>query len=169
MSIKALPDTAKPVTTTREKRIVLLVRIGNLPHCMQDGTSKMSKSAESDLSRINLLDDPKTIQNKIKRAKTDAGEGLEWGNPDRPEATNLLGIYSLCTGMSMVRFLGNRDLHHCRKRHYCRANPIANVRKYFGDPQGGRAQADQDRRLLLNACCCRALVGKCGCEAAEYL
>lgn len=62
----------------------------------------MSKSAESDLSRINLLDDPKTIQNKIKRAKTDAADGLEWGNPDRPEATNLLGIYSLCTGMSMV-------------------------------------------------------------------
>lgn len=63
----------------------------------------MSKSAESDLSRINLLDDAKTVQNKIKRAKTDAADGLEWGNPDRPEATNLLGIYSLCTGMSMVR------------------------------------------------------------------
>ena len=63
----------------------------------------MSKSAESDLSRINLLDDPKTIQNKIKRAKTDAWDGLELDNPERPESTNLLGIYSLCTGMSMVR------------------------------------------------------------------
>lgn len=114
MSIQALPDTAKPVTITWEKHIVLLVKIRSLPHCMQDGTSKMSKSAESDFSRINLLDDPKTIQNKIKRAKTDAGEGLEWGNPDRPEATNLLGIYSLCTGMSMVCFLGNRSLHHCK-------------------------------------------------------
>ena len=63
----------------------------------------MSKSAESDLSRINLLDDAKSIKNKIKRAKTDALEGLELDNPERPEASNLLGIYSLCTGMSMVR------------------------------------------------------------------
>lgn len=62
----------------------------------------MSKSAELDASRINLLDDPKLIQQKVKRAKTDTFEGLEWGNPDRPEATNLLGIYSLCTGTSMV-------------------------------------------------------------------
>ena len=63
----------------------------------------MSKSAELDGSRINLLDDPKLIQQKVKRAKTDAFEGLEFGNPERPEATNLLGIYSLCTGVSMVR------------------------------------------------------------------
>ena len=73
-----------------------------LTGCLQDGTSKMSKSAELDTSRINLLDDPKLIQQKVKRAKTDTFDGLEWGNPDRPEATNLLGIYSLCTGISMV-------------------------------------------------------------------
>ncbi len=38
---------------------------------IQDGTSKMSKSAESDASRINLLDTPDVLANKIKRAKTD--------------------------------------------------------------------------------------------------
>ena len=84
-----------------EKHLHNMLRVKHVL-TVQDGTSKMSKSAESDLSRINLLDDPKTIQNKIKRAKTDAAEGLEWDNPERPEATNLLGIYSLCTGMSMV-------------------------------------------------------------------
>ncbi len=42
---------------------------------MQDGTSKMSKSAESDASRINLLDPPDVLANKIKRAKTDGKEG----------------------------------------------------------------------------------------------
>lgn len=68
---------------------------------LTDGSSKMSKSAELDASRINLLDDPKLIQQKVKRAKTDTFDGLEFGNPDRPEATNLLGIYSLCTGISM--------------------------------------------------------------------
>lgn len=65
---------------------------------LQDGTAKMSKSAENDNSRINLTDSPDVIRNKIKRCKTDAFEGLEWGNPDRPEATNLLSIYMLCTG-----------------------------------------------------------------------
>lgn len=67
---------------------------------LQDGTSKMSKSAESDLSRINLLDPPEVISNKIKRAKTDAFDGLEYDNPERPEAKNLLNIYECVTGMS---------------------------------------------------------------------
>ena len=62
----------------------------------------MSKSDESDLSRINLLDDPKTITNKIKKAKTDVFEGLEDENPERPEARNLLAIYQLMTGYSKV-------------------------------------------------------------------
>lgn len=72
---------------------------------MQDGTKKMSKSDESDLSRINLLDDPKTITSKVKKAKTDAFEGLEDDNPERPEARNLIAIYQLMTGYSKV-------LHH---------------------------------------------------------
>ncbi|HEV7602337.1 MAG TPA: tryptophan--tRNA ligase, partial [Bradyrhizobium sp.] len=38
---------------------------------LRDGTKKMSKSDESDMSRINLTDDAQTIANKIRRAKTD--------------------------------------------------------------------------------------------------
>ncbi len=72
---------------------------------LQDGTSKMSKSAESDLSRINLLDPPDVIRNKIKKAKTDAFDGLEIDNPDRPEARNLLSIYQCVTGMSQEAVL----------------------------------------------------------------
>jgi len=85
---------------------------------LQDGSSKMSKSAELDASRINLLDDPKLIQQKVKRAKTDTFEGLEFGNPDRPEATNLLGIYSLCTGVSMVSCFSASAFHH-NEQHFC--------------------------------------------------
>lgn len=72
---------------------------------LQDGTSKMSKSAESDLSRINLLDPPDLIVQKVKRAKTDAFEGLEWDNPERPEARNLLTIYQCVTGLSRAEVL----------------------------------------------------------------
>jgi len=60
---------------------------------LTDGTNKMSKSDENDLSRINILDPPDVIRTKIKKCKTDVIPGIEWDNPDRPESTNLLSIY----------------------------------------------------------------------------
>ncbi|HKA99491.1 MAG TPA: tryptophan--tRNA ligase [Methyloceanibacter sp.] len=63
---------------------------------LRDGTRKMSKSDESDMTRINLTDDADTIAKKIKKAKTDPEplpsevKGLE----ARPEAENLVGIYA---------------------------------------------------------------------------
>ena len=63
---------------------------------LKDGLKKMSKSEVSDLSRINLTDNKDQIINKIKKAKTDTLpfpstiEELE----KRPEAKNLIGIYS---------------------------------------------------------------------------
>jgi len=67
---------------------------------LTDGLSKMSKSAPSDLSRINILDSKDVISNKIKRCKTDSFPGLEFDNPERPECNNLLSIYQLVTGRS---------------------------------------------------------------------
>ena len=63
---------------------------------LKDGTKKMSKSDPSDLSRINLTDDKDQIINKIKKAKTDPlplPGGID-NLAERPEAENLLGIYS---------------------------------------------------------------------------
>ena len=63
---------------------------------LKDGTKKMSKSDPSELSRINLNDSKEEISNKIKKAKTDA-MSLPHDKKDlekRPEAKNLLGIYS---------------------------------------------------------------------------
>lgn len=63
---------------------------------LRDGTKKMSKSDESEYSRINLTDDADTIALKIRKAKTDpeplpeAVEDLE----KRPEANNLVTIYA---------------------------------------------------------------------------
>lgn len=72
---------------------------------LSDGTAKMSKSAENDASRINLLDSPEVIRSKIKRAKTDAVAGFAdcvdgTGLASRPEARNLLTIYALVSGLS---------------------------------------------------------------------
>lgn len=69
---------------------------------LRDGTQKMSKSAESDLSRINFTDDADTIAKKIKKAKSDADvlpetpDGLE----GRAEAKNLVNLYAALAGIS---------------------------------------------------------------------
>ena len=69
---------------------------------LRDGSSKMSKSADSDMTRINLTDDTDLIAQKIKKAKSDADvlpselEGLE----GRPEARNLVGIFAGLSGRS---------------------------------------------------------------------
>ena len=63
---------------------------------LRDGTKKMSKSDESDASRINLTDDADAIANKIKRAKSDSHPlpSSKDELKDRPEAENLLNIYA---------------------------------------------------------------------------
>ncbi|WP_338424729.1 tryptophan--tRNA ligase [Sphingopyxis kveilinensis] len=79
---------------------------------LRDGTTKMSKSDPSDMSRINLVDDADTIMAKIRKAKTDAeplpseAKGLE----GRAEAKNLVSIYAAMADESvdqvLARFAG---------------------------------------------------------------
>jgi tryptophanyl-tRNA synthetase len=72
---------------------------------LKDGMKKMSKSDPSDLSRINLTDNETQIGAKIKKAKTDPmlmpkdDKNLS----ERPEAENLLGIYSSLQSQSIER------------------------------------------------------------------
>lgn len=61
---------------------------------LKDGTKKMSKSDESDLSRINLNDDEDAIAKKFRKAKSDMLEGVTYDVENRPEASNLLTIYA---------------------------------------------------------------------------
>ena len=67
---------------------------------LSDGTRKMSKSDPSELSRINLLDDPDTITKKIKRCKTDSVRGLTFDDPERPECHNLLMLYAILSNQT---------------------------------------------------------------------
>ncbi len=67
---------------------------------LRDGTAKMSKSDPSEQATIYLSDDADAIARKIKKAKTDPEPlpsetaGLE----NRPEASNLVGIYAALSG-----------------------------------------------------------------------
>ena len=63
---------------------------------LRDGTKKMSKSGESDMERINMLDEAETIAKKFKKARTDPAPLPETLDElkDRPEARNLIDIYA---------------------------------------------------------------------------
>jgi len=63
---------------------------------LRDGTKKMSKSDESDYSRINLTDNADAIALKIRKAKTDTEPlpGTLAELEKRPEADNLVTIYA---------------------------------------------------------------------------
>jgi len=76
---------------------------------LRDGSSKMSKSDMSELSRINLTDDNDTIAAKIRKAKTDpdALPSEEAGLENRPEARNLVAIYAALEDQSVDAVLND--------------------------------------------------------------
>ncbi len=89
-----LPDPIIPAATAR----IMSLR---------DGTSKMSKSDPSDMSRINLTDDADTILQKIRKARSDpeALPSETQGLTGRQEAANLVGIYAAMAGISSKQVL----------------------------------------------------------------
>ncbi|MBR5064858.1 MAG: tryptophan--tRNA ligase [Oscillospiraceae bacterium] len=64
---------------------------------LQDPTAKMSKSDENTNAKIMLLDDPDLIVKKFRRAVTDSGSEIRAAEY-KPGVTNLMSIYSACTG-----------------------------------------------------------------------
>ena len=74
---------------------------------LRDGKKKMSKSDESDYSRINLKDDKDLIDRKIKKSKTDTALIPSKTNElqNRHEAINLVSIYSSINNVSVEKVL----------------------------------------------------------------
>ena len=88
---------------------------------LRDGTKKMSKSETSDYSRINLKDNADEIIKKIKKAKSDSKaipdniKSLE----ERPEALNLLNIYSEITKIELekvIKEMSGKDYSFVKKK-----------------------------------------------------
>ncbi|MGR3343488.1 MAG: tryptophan--tRNA ligase [Paracoccaceae bacterium] len=63
---------------------------------LRDGSKKMSKSGDSDMERVNMLDDADTIARKFKKARTDPDPLPDTlaGLKGRAEARNLVDIYA---------------------------------------------------------------------------
>ncbi len=65
---------------------------------LQDPTSKMSKSADTDSGLVNMLDAPSVVMKKFKRAVTDSESDVRYHREEKPGVSNLLEILSACTG-----------------------------------------------------------------------
>ena len=131
---------------------------------LKDGLKKMSKSDPSDLSRINLTDTKDEIINKIKKAKTDSFPipNEEKKLIDRPEAENLLGIYSSISNQTLDKTLNEfggknfsdlkRDLAEILSN---KISPISNeIKKLIND------QGYLDKVLLQGASKAEEIAGK---------
>ena len=79
---------------------IQLVQGGARVMSLQDPTKKMSKSDDNELATIRLLDAPKVIEKKIKRAQTDSDNSVHFDRENKPGISNLMGIMSAITNLS---------------------------------------------------------------------
>ena len=68
---------------------------------LDDPTSKMSKSAPNEMSRISLLDEPSKIKKAIMRSTTDSEGVIRFDIENKPGISNLLSIYSAFSGKTI--------------------------------------------------------------------
>jgi len=128
---------------------------------LRDGTKKMSKSDESDYSRINLTDDADMIAQKIRKARTDPAPlpGAEKEFEGRPEAENLVNIYAALSDVPRAQVIADfagQQFSEFKNRladlAVAKLTPIAGeMRRLLADP------AEIDRILESGAARARAL------------
>ena len=74
---------------------------------LQEPTKKMSKSDTNPSNFIGLLEEPKKLTKKIKRAVTDSDEqaNIYFDVAEKPGVSNLLSLLSCCTGQTIESLL----------------------------------------------------------------
>ena len=79
-------------------------QVGARVMSLQDPTKKMSKSDDNRNNVIALLEEPKSIVNKIKKAVTDSQEppSIVFDIENKPGVANLMGLLSVATGQSFA-------------------------------------------------------------------
>jgi tryptophanyl-tRNA synthetase len=68
---------------------------------LQNPTSKMSKSAETEAGLLRIMDDPAVTAKKIMRAVTDDDGEIRFDRDAKPGVANLLTIFSVLSGKSV--------------------------------------------------------------------
>ncbi|THG91710.1 tryptophanyl-tRNA synthetase [Alkalihalobacillus alcalophilus ATCC 27647 = CGMCC 1.3604] len=80
---------------------VKIPKVGARIMSLNDPSKKMSKSNPNVKSFISMLDEPATIRKKIKSAVTDTDGEIRLDRENKAAVSNLLTIYSLCSGLSI--------------------------------------------------------------------
>jgi tryptophanyl-tRNA synthetase len=80
----------------------IIPKVGGRIMGLDDASKKMSKSSAVPASYIALLDPPDVIRKKISRAVTDSGMEVKYDAVNKPEVSNLMGIYTHCSGLSIA-------------------------------------------------------------------
>lgn len=80
---------------------IRIPKVGARIMSLQDPTKKMSKSDSNAKSFVSMLDTPKAIEKKIKSAVTDSEGIVAFDKENKPGVSNLLTIYSSCTGKTI--------------------------------------------------------------------
>ena len=77
-------------------------KVGARIMSLTNPTAKMSKSENEDTGRITLMDPPEVIMRQFKRAITDSDTEncVHFDRENKPGVSNLMTIYSACTGKS---------------------------------------------------------------------
>jgi tryptophanyl-tRNA synthetase len=79
-----------------------ILKAGAKIYDLQDPTSKMSKSSESNTGVLEIMDAPEINIKKIKSAATDAGREVVFDEKEKPGISNLLSIHSSLSGRSIA-------------------------------------------------------------------
>jgi tryptophanyl-tRNA synthetase len=82
---------------------VHIPKVGARIMSLVDPIKKMSKSDSNQNAFISMLDEPKVIEKKIKRATTDSDGEVRFDKENKPGVSNLLTIHSLCSGLSIEK------------------------------------------------------------------
>ena len=77
-------------------------KVGARIMSLTNPTAKMSKSENEDPGRVLVMDTPETIMRQFKRAITDSDTEncVRFDRENKPGVSNLMSIYSSCTGKS---------------------------------------------------------------------
>lgn len=116
---------------------------------LQHPENKMSKSIDSPAGTIGLLDDPKVITKKLKRAVTDTESEVRYDRANKPGVSNLLDILAAATGGDPEQLASNYTQYGPLKADAAEA--VVSVLQPFQERHNALVEADIRSALAIGA------------------
>jgi tryptophanyl-tRNA synthetase len=88
---------------------------------LQHPENKMSKSVDSPLGTVGILDDPADIERKVRRAVTDTESTVSYDPVKKPGVSNLLELLAVATGADVEAVAGRYESYGELKRDVAQA------------------------------------------------